>query len=43
MLLLPGEIKHQGLLSMVREEQQVQAGEIIENPTRYRELHWLVF
>jgi hypothetical protein len=32
MLLLPGEIEHQEPLPMVREEQQVQADEIMENP-----------
>ena len=42
MLLLPGEIEHQGPLPMVREEQQGQADEIMENPARCRVLHWLI-
>jgi len=34
MLVLSGEIEHQGPLPKVREEQQVQADEIMENPAR---------
>jgi len=36
MLMLSGEIEHQGPLPKVREEQQVQADEIMENPARCR-------
>jgi hypothetical protein len=31
-LVLPGEIEHQGPLPKVREEQQGQANEVMENP-----------
>ena len=40
MLMLSGEIEHQGPLPKVREEQQVNADEIMENPAHCRVLHW---